>query len=135
MSPTKEGEYAGLINVFTPVIRVINILLGKLATLANAFKSFTELITGKKSSGSTGANGAGLAGTDAIADTADAYGDAADNAKKLADSTKDVADATKAAAKAANGYLNPLDEISRYSSHHITTLGVTLRFMSVRRKT
>lgn len=106
----------GLINVFTPVIRVINILLGKLATLANAFKSFTELITGKKSSGSTGANGAGLAGTDAIADTADAYGDAADNAKKLADSTEDVADATKAAAKAANGYLNPLDEISRYSS-------------------
>ena len=111
----------GLINVFTPVIRVINILLGKLATLANAFKSFTELITGKKSSGSTGANGAGLAGTDAIADTADAYGDAADNAKKLADSTEDVADATKAAAKAANGYLNPLDEISRYSSQTATS--------------
>ena len=71
----------GLINIFTPVLKVINTLLGKLATLANAFKSFTELITGKKSSGQTGASGAGLAGTDAIADTADQYGNAADNAE------------------------------------------------------
>lgn len=33
----------GLINLFTPVIRVINTVIGKLITLANAFKSFTEL--------------------------------------------------------------------------------------------
>lgn len=106
----------GLINIFTPVLKVINILLGKLATLANAFKSFTELITGKKSSGRTSGGGAGLGGSDAIADTADAYGQAADNAGKLADSTEDVADATKDAAKAAKGYLSPLDEINRYST-------------------
>lgn len=106
----------GLINIFTPVIRVINILLGKLATLANAFKSFTKLITGKKSSGSTGASGTGVADTSGVQDAADAYGEAADNASKLADSTEDVADATKDAAKAANGYLNPLDEINRYST-------------------
>lgn len=106
----------GLINIFTPVLKVINILLGKLATLANAFKSFTELITGKKSSGQTRGGGAGLGGSDAIADTADAYGQAADNAGKLADSTEDVADATKDAAKAAKGYLSPLDEINRYST-------------------
>lgn len=105
----------GLINLFTPVLKVINILLGKLATLANAFKSFTELITGKKSSGQTGASGAGLAGTDAIADTADQYGNAADNAEKLADATNDTADATKKATKAAKGYLSPLDEINNYS--------------------
>ena len=111
----------GLINIFTPVLKVINILLGKLATLANAFKSFTELITGKKSSGQTSGSGAGLAGTDAIADTADQYGQAADNASKLADSTEDVADATKDAAKAANGYLNPLDEISRYSTQNTSS--------------
>ena len=49
----------GLINLFTPVIKVINILLGKLQTLANAFKSLTELITGNKSqdSGSSGVGG------------------------------------------------------------------------------
>lgn len=110
----------GLINVFTPVIRVINILLGKLTTLANAFKSFTELITGKKSSGQTGASGAGLAGTDAIADTADQYGEAADNAEKLADATNDTADATKKATKAAKGYLSPLDEINNYSTNKST---------------
>lgn len=106
----------GLINVFTPVIRVINILLGKLATLANAFKSFTELITGKKSSGSIGASGAGLTGTDAVADTVDAYGDAADNAEKLADANKDNATATKKAEKETKNYLSVLDEISKVSS-------------------
>lgn len=110
----------GLINIFTPVLKVINTLLGKLATLANAFKSFTELITGKKSSGQTGASGAGLAGTDAIGDTADQYGDAADNAEKLADATNDTADATKKATKAAKGYLNPLDEINNYSTDKST---------------
>nr|UWG87465.1 MAG: hypothetical protein [Bacteriophage sp.] len=107
----------GLINIFTPVLKVINILLGKLATLANAFKSFTELITGKKSSGQTSGSGAGLTGdASGVQDTADAYGQAAGNAGKLADSTEDVADATKDAAKAAKGYLSPLDEINRYST-------------------
>nr|DAX08052.1 MAG TPA: minor tail protein [Bacteriophage sp.] len=107
----------GLINIFTPVLKVINILLGKLATLANAFKSFTELITGKKSSGQTSGSGAGLTGdASGVQDTADAYGQAADNAGKLADSTEDVADATKDAAKAAKGHLSPLDEINRYST-------------------
>ena len=107
----------GLINIFAPVLKVINVLLGKLATLANAFKSLTELITGKKSSGQTSGSGAGLTGdASGVQDTADAYGQAADNAGKLADSTEDVADATKDAAKAAKGYLSPLDEINRYST-------------------
>ncbi len=107
----------GLINIFTPVLKVINILLGKLATLANAFKSFTELITGKKSSGQTSGSGAGLTGdASGVQDTADAYGDAADNAEQLADATNDTADATKKAAKAAKDYLSPLDEIHKISS-------------------
>ena len=106
----------GLINIFTPVLKVINILLGKLATLANAFKSFTELITGKKSSGQTSGSGAGLAGAGAIADAADAYGDAADNAEKLADANKDNATATKKAQKEAKNYLSTLDEISKVSA-------------------
>lgn len=112
----------GLINIFTPVLKVINVLLGKLATLANAFKSFTELITGKKSSGQTSGSGAGLTGdASGVQDTADAYGQTADNAGKLADSTEDVADATKDAAKAAKGYLSPLDEINRYSTQNTSS--------------
>ena len=106
----------GLINIFTPVLKVINILLGKLATLANAFKSFTELITGKKSSGQTIGSGAGLAGTDAIADTADQYGQAADNAEKLADATNDNAKATKKANKETKNYLSSLDEVHKVTS-------------------
>lgn len=106
----------GLINIFTPVLKVINILLGKLATLANAFKSFTELITGKKSSGQTSGSGAGLAGAGAIADTADQYGQAADNAEKLADANKDNATATKKANKETKSYLSSLDEIHKATS-------------------
>ena len=44
----------GLINLFTPAIKLINVVLGKVAQLAEAFKGFTELITGKKSSGGSG---------------------------------------------------------------------------------
>lgn len=106
----------GLINIFTPVLKVINILLGKLATMANAFKSFTELITGKKSSGQISGSGAGLAGTNVIADTADQYGQAADNAEKLADANKDNATATKKANKETKNYLSSLDEIHKATS-------------------
>ena len=89
----------GLINIFTPVIKVINILLAKLATVANAFKSFTELITGNKSSGQTGASGAGLTGTD-LSSTEDAYDSAADGANSLADATQNVTDSTNDSTKA-----------------------------------
>lgn len=107
----------GLINLFTPVIKVINTLLAKLATVANAFKSFTELITGNKSSGQTGASGAGLAGTDLSA-TEDAYGSAADGADSLADATQNVTDSTKDStsalnkqAKALKKNIAPFDEL------------------------
>lgn len=107
----------GLINIFTPVIKVINTLLEKLATVANAFKSFTELITGNKSSGQTGASGAGLTGTDLSA-TEDAYGSAADGADSLADATQNVTDSTKDStsalnkqAKALKKNIAPFDEL------------------------
>lgn len=101
----------GLINVFTPVIKVINILLGKLATLANAFKSFTQLLTGKKSSSGSGAG----IDSSSLIDSESGYDKAADAADNLASSTQKVAKATKDAKKAADGYLSPLDEINRYS--------------------
>lgn len=99
----------GLINIFTPVIKVINTLLAKLATVADAFKSFTELITGKKSQpgSSTGIT------QDAIPSVGEGYNQAADGADKLANSTKKAAEATKDAEKAAKGYLSPIDEINK----------------------
>lgn len=50
----------GLINVLTPVIKVINTIIGKLMSLANAFKSLTEMITGKKGSGGTAKTVSGM---------------------------------------------------------------------------
>ena len=46
----------GLINVFTPVIRVVNILIGRLLTLANAFNTFTGYFAKFSASGSQTSN-------------------------------------------------------------------------------
>lgn len=107
----------GLINLFTPIIKVVNSLIGKLATLANAFKSFTELITGNKSSGTSqvtdmgeaaGAAGEGMAG-------------AASSADDMADSSKKAGQAAKKAAKEMRSLMgfdkiNKLDDNSAADS-------------------
>ena len=89
----KATRGQGLIDVLTPVIKVINTIIGKLMSLANAFRSFTELITGKKSSG--GSASVAAAGMDNVAASADnagaAMGGAGSAAKKAA---KDIATAT-----------------------------------------
>lgn len=71
----------GLINVFTPAIKLINTLLGKIATLANAFKAFTELITGNKSSPGKGIEETTEA-TEGLGDAATGAGNAAEKAAK-----------------------------------------------------
>lgn len=102
----------GLINLFTPVIKVVNSIIGKVATLASAFKAFTELITGKKSD-SPGSNIKEVtAGADDAAGSLSAAGDAA---KKLGSSTKDAGKAAKKAAKEMLGLLK-YDELNNLSS-------------------
>lgn len=71
----------GLINVLTPVIQVINRIISKLMSLANAFKAFTEMVTGKKGGGGASAATAGM---DAMAQSADKAGAAAGGAAKKA---------------------------------------------------
>lgn len=82
----------GLINVLTPVIKVINTIISKLMSLANAFKAFTEMITGKGSSG--GGTSAAAAGMEDVAQSADkanaAAGGAGSAAKKAAKDMKSV---------------------------------------------
>ena len=81
----------GLINVLTPVIKVINTIIGKLMSLANAFKSFTELITGKKGSGGTSAAAAGMeAVAGSAADAGTAVSGAGSAAKQAAKDLKTV---------------------------------------------
>lgn len=102
----------GLINIFTPVIKVINILLGKLATVANAFKAFTELITGNKSQGGTSPGISQEAG----GDVADGYNDAAQGAENLAGANNDAAKSAQKANKEAKKQLSTLDKLNNLSS-------------------
>ena len=71
----------GLINVLTPVIQVINRIISKLMSLANAFKAFTEMVTGKKGSGGTSAAAVGM---EAVAQASDKAGKAAGGAGSAA---------------------------------------------------
>ena len=105
----------GLINIFLPVLRMINALIGRLVTLADAFKSFTELITGNKSSGQSGV---GAVGADA-ASAAAGLTDASSAADQLADSTSGVGDAAKQAAKDMKSLMgfDKINKISKDSSN------------------
>lgn len=80
----------GFINLFTPVIKVINTLLEKLQVLANSFKSFTEFITGNKSNNSSGIG--------AVASDLSSITDGADNASKAVEG---IGNSAKKAAKKA----------------------------------
>ena len=81
----------GLINLFAPVIQVLNFLLSKLLTVGNAFRALTELLTGKKSQAGGG-----------IQETADAVGNLADNMQGASGGAGDMADAVDDAGGAAD---------------------------------
>ena len=109
----------GLINLFTPVIKVINTVLGKLATLANAFKSFTELITGKKSSGTD----SGIAATAEAAGAAnEGLEGAADSASNLANNTSKAGQAAQKTAKQMKALMG-FDKINKVDSQESTSAG------------
>lgn len=90
----------GLINVFTPVLKVLNMVISKLQVAADAFKRFTEIITGKKAQASSSV---GNISTDATTAT-----DAMDG---LTDSTSAAGSAAKSAAQKYSG-LAGFDEIN-----------------------
>lgn len=67
----------GLINAFTPVIKIVNTLLARLQTLAGYFKAFTVALFGDASGGGT-----------AVDSMADASGTVADNINNAAGAAK-----------------------------------------------
>lgn len=82
----------GLINLLTPVIKVVNIIIGKLTTLANVFKAFTDMITGKKSSGGVSNVASDLSSASSAADSLSSSTDkAGSSAKKAAKEFKQLA--------------------------------------------
>lgn len=108
----------GLINLFTPIIKSINVFLEKIATAANAFKSFTELLTGKKATESKPIQSAtnDLSGLeDEYNSVSNASNNMASNTEDSANATADQAEATQEATEAAEDYLSPLDDINRMS--------------------
>ena len=67
----------GFINIFTPIVKGINMVLSKLQVLANAFKSFTEMIFGNAGGDDSSNSVSNLA-----SDASDAVGSIGDSAKK-----------------------------------------------------
>ena len=89
----------GLINVLTPLLKMLNTLLEKLRAVAAAFKSFTESFFGKSQAGGSGSGNKYV-----------------DTAEDITGSLEDVSDAAQDAEKSLDGYLNPLDEINKYKT-------------------
>ena len=79
----------GFINIFTPIVKGINWVLSKLQVLANAFKSFTEMIFGNAGRDNGSSTVSNLA-TDA-SKASDAVSGIGDSAKKSAKDLKSLA--------------------------------------------
>ena len=88
----------GLIAALSPVIQVINAVIGKLLSLANAFKAFFSMMSGGKDSGTS----ATVSGMEAVAT-------AADNAQK---SASGAGSAAKKAAKDIKTATTGIDELN-----------------------
>lgn len=85
----------GFINLFTPVLQVINSIIAKMSVLAGRFKEFTELLMGNR-------NGSSTVGS-IVSDSADAVS-----------GLNDVTDAAKEASKAAG--LLKIDNLNNLTS-------------------
>lgn len=79
----------GFINIFTPIVKGINLVLSKLQVLANAFKSFTEMIFGN-AGGDGGSSTVSNLATDA-SNASDAVSGIGESAKKSAKDLKSLA--------------------------------------------
>lgn len=79
----------GFINIFTPIVKGINLVLAKLQVLANAFKSFTEMIFGN-AGGDNGSSTVSNLATDA-SNASDAVSGIGESAKQSAKDLKSLA--------------------------------------------
>lgn len=103
----------GLINLFTPIIKVINTVIGKLVTLAETFKAFTELITGQKSKG--GASGQITAIGNAATGASAGMDNAAASADNLSSSNNKVAKSAQKASEKMRTLMG-FDKVNRLDS-------------------
>lgn len=95
----------GLINLFTPIIKQVNVLLGKLGTLASAFQSFTNMIAGKKNTASS------------VSDISGELSDATSEAESASEATSAIGDSAKKTAKKVEKSLAGFDKINKLSDN------------------
>lgn len=110
----------GLINVLTPLLKLVNLILAAVEKLASAFRKLTEIITGKKREDTvdTSVNYDEAAdGYEDLAAMIDSYSSAVDN---QAEATQYANDATAQAIKLNKKYLSGLDEIHRFTTEPST---------------
>lgn len=84
-----------LINIFTPFLKILNMIVSKMAQLSQRFVEFSELLVGKSTSGGGGSPG--------------------ETVEELADGFDDVTDSITDAEKAQKKYLSGLDEIRTFT--------------------
>lgn len=80
----------GFINIFTPIVKGINWVLSKLQVLANAFKSFTEMIFGNAGGNNSGQSTVSDLATEAT-EASDVVSGIGESAKKSAKDLKSLA--------------------------------------------
>lgn len=102
----------GLINIFTPVIQVINTVLAKLQVLANAFKSFTDFIMGNKNNSS---NGMGAVAND--------LSNVTENANDASSAVGGIGSSAKKTAKELKKSLAGFDEINKLDDNSDSSSG------------
>lgn len=94
----------GLINVLTPVVKMLNTILAKLQAVADSFKSFTENLLGIDASDTTSSVSSDLA--------------------SAASSSEDITSELKNAAKAAKSMAG-FDELNKLSDTESTSIGTS----------
>ena len=96
----KANVGQGLINLFTPLLQVLNALIERLVIASQKFKEFTDYIFGTQTQESV---------SDGLDDTSGAYDD-------TADSIDGYSDATEAAVKSTKKMLSSFDELNLLTS-------------------
>lgn len=89
----KANVGQALINIFTPLLKTINVLVKRLADMSQYFVAFSQLFIGSSET---------QKGTESLENIEQGY--------------ENVADATEQATKAQKGYISGLDELNNYTA-------------------
>lgn len=111
----------GLINIFLPVIKVLNVVISKLQIFAEYFSAITQALFGKAEKGATGASNAIGSSSKGLGNSLSNAGNSANSASKGLNkahkATKKAGKSAKKAKKEIKGLIGGLDEINNLTSN------------------